>query len=307
MAGTTTNYSLPYPESTDLVASYPALGQDLAEDLDTILAAKPTKTSGTTAPSTPATGDIWYDTNSTPPAAKFYDGSAWQGFSNGLPLLGGWATISTTPTGSYTDADGDWDYWTATASGNLITVTDAGIVDVLIVGAGGGGCGGGGSNYGPGGGGGGVQRGLMLLSAATHHAYIAAGGAGGAGGGTPGTIGGPSHLGFGSNSLGHTGVGWTTPPVFPNIGGYSGNGYSGGTTNTGGGGGATAVGQNNGGAGGAGWTDAISSSSVEYGKGGAGAGSAAGAANTGTGGAGGVLNTAGGAGGSGLIIVRRPA
>lgn len=40
MAGTTTNYSLPYPESTDLVASYPALGQDLAEDLDTILAAK---------------------------------------------------------------------------------------------------------------------------------------------------------------------------------------------------------------------------------------------------------------------------
>jgi hypothetical protein len=40
MAGATPNYSLPYPEPSDLVANYPALGQDLAEDLDDILATK---------------------------------------------------------------------------------------------------------------------------------------------------------------------------------------------------------------------------------------------------------------------------
>lgn len=39
MAGTTTNFSLPYPEPSDLVANYPALGQSLAEDLDDILSA----------------------------------------------------------------------------------------------------------------------------------------------------------------------------------------------------------------------------------------------------------------------------
>ena len=40
MAGTTPIYGLPYPQSSDLVSAYPALGQDLAEDLDGILAAK---------------------------------------------------------------------------------------------------------------------------------------------------------------------------------------------------------------------------------------------------------------------------
>ena len=40
MAGATPIYSLPYPEPSDLVANYPALGQDLAEDLDGILASK---------------------------------------------------------------------------------------------------------------------------------------------------------------------------------------------------------------------------------------------------------------------------
>lgn len=40
MAGTTPNYGLPYPQSSDLVSAYPALGQDLATDLDGILAAK---------------------------------------------------------------------------------------------------------------------------------------------------------------------------------------------------------------------------------------------------------------------------
>ncbi len=40
MPGYTPTYNLPYPLSSDLVSAYPALGQDLAEDLDTALAAK---------------------------------------------------------------------------------------------------------------------------------------------------------------------------------------------------------------------------------------------------------------------------
>lgn len=37
MAGTTPIYGFPYPESSDLVADYPALGQDLAEDVETVI------------------------------------------------------------------------------------------------------------------------------------------------------------------------------------------------------------------------------------------------------------------------------
>lgn len=37
MAGTTPIYGFPYPESTDLVANYPALGQELAEDVETVI------------------------------------------------------------------------------------------------------------------------------------------------------------------------------------------------------------------------------------------------------------------------------
>ena len=46
MAGTTPIYGLPYPQSSDLVSAYPALGQDLAEDLDGILASKLDKAGG---------------------------------------------------------------------------------------------------------------------------------------------------------------------------------------------------------------------------------------------------------------------
>ena len=38
MAGSTPIYGFPYPESSDLVANYPALGQDLAEDIEAVLA-----------------------------------------------------------------------------------------------------------------------------------------------------------------------------------------------------------------------------------------------------------------------------
>ena len=35
-------------------------------------------TFGDTAPVNASEGHLWFDTNSTPPVVKFYDGSAWQ-------------------------------------------------------------------------------------------------------------------------------------------------------------------------------------------------------------------------------------
>jgi len=61
-----------------------AVGEVLeAGDLNDTFASKPTKTTGTSAPGTPATGDIWFDTNSSPAAAKFYDGASWQSLGSG--------------------------------------------------------------------------------------------------------------------------------------------------------------------------------------------------------------------------------
>ncbi len=37
MAGSTPIYGFPYPQPSDLVANYPALGQDLAEDIETVI------------------------------------------------------------------------------------------------------------------------------------------------------------------------------------------------------------------------------------------------------------------------------
>lgn len=48
MPGTTPIYGFPYPEPTDLVADYPALGQQLAEDIEDVL-----PTIGGLAPATP--------------------------------------------------------------------------------------------------------------------------------------------------------------------------------------------------------------------------------------------------------------
>jgi hypothetical protein len=44
MAGSTPIYGFPYPESSDLVANYPALGQDLAEEVETVIDSLPAAT-----------------------------------------------------------------------------------------------------------------------------------------------------------------------------------------------------------------------------------------------------------------------
>lgn len=207
-------------------------------------------------------------------------------------------------------------------------------VEYLVVGGGGGG-GNGYDNAGGGGGAGGMVRtGVVPVSRTGWYAItVGAGGAGGADTRTnnPGSNGSSSLFtdqnqntfnaitslggGGGKGSRTNSGsgeaaqVGITTAPT-----GGDGNG---GGTDGGGGGGATGAGGAGGGspgAGGAGLTSDITGSSVTYGVGGAGGynggpfDGAAGTANTGNGGVGGASpsanSAAGGAGGSGIVILK---
>ena len=69
MAGTTPIYGFPYPESSDLVANYPALGQQLAEDVEDVLSAGFGKilqvVQGTTTTTVTTTSASYVDTNLT--------------------------------------------------------------------------------------------------------------------------------------------------------------------------------------------------------------------------------------------------
>ena len=90
--------------------------------------------------------------------------------ADGLPGLGGWATITDTPTSTYTDSAGvKWNVWTFTADGT-INVTKAGLLDCLVVGGGG---------YGNGtylGSGARVFAGITMMPVGAHSVLIADGG-----------------------------------------------------------------------------------------------------------------------------------
>ena len=147
-----------------------AAGEVLAaQDLDDTFASKPRKTTASTAPSSPATGDLWFDTTTSPAIAKFWDGSAWQTFSAGA------ANFSNTATGTYSSGGVDYKYISFTSSGTL-TVTKAGFADILVVGGGGGG----GKHHGGGGGGGGMFFATgFYLPVGSLAVTVGAGGAGG--------------------------------------------------------------------------------------------------------------------------------
>ena len=153
--------------------------------------------------------------------------------------------------------------------------------------------------------------------------------AGGGGGGGRSTtdgaalngLAGGSGGGAGISSLGGTsGTGGTgnTPSVSPSQGNDGGNSTAGlgNSTSAGGGGGASSVGGNGtsgvGGSGGSGASSSITGTPVTRAIGGAGATNAsggagtAGTANTGNGGKGGQAFTVGGAGGSGVVILKYP-
>jgi hypothetical protein len=57
-----------------------------AADLNDTFASKPPFAYGTAEPSTTVEGFIWYDENEDPPAAKFWDGAAFQGIGGGKVL-----------------------------------------------------------------------------------------------------------------------------------------------------------------------------------------------------------------------------
>jgi hypothetical protein len=276
----------------------------------------------------PSTGMVAY---STATGLQVFNGSAWTSVGGATygAATGGASTASATISGvNYT-------ILTFTATGTL-TVSTAGLFDVLMFsgGAAGGGSGTSASNIGSGGGAGGryvLLTGLYLDANQT--ITIGAGGSG-ASGRVHGAVGAVTTLGSlittlragGGESLGSTpvynpvpsggacgiGAGAITGLIDTTFGGYSGGAGS-GSNGAGGGGGATAVGangvSNTGGAGGAGYdvssfTGAVSA--LYKGAGGGGGGSTAGGAGgSSVGGAGGTAagsaaaaNTASGGGGS---------
>ena len=58
-------------------------GSDPTGDLGDLLAAKLPYSYGTATPSTTDSGFLWYDSNSTPAAPKFWDGAAFQALTSG--------------------------------------------------------------------------------------------------------------------------------------------------------------------------------------------------------------------------------
>jgi len=334
--GTTSNYSWPYPESTDPVADGATDIQALADAADTTGRAIQLATvqvfADSTARDTALSGieiegmfAFLQDTD----VLTYWDGSAWQEFATGA----GTANFTDTATGTYSSGGKNYKYITFTSSGT-ITFDTAGLADILIVGGGGGGGASSDFTTGQGGGGAGgmLTSSLAYFDATTYTVTVGAGGAsyqyltggdrygkglngttsrlgdfyGIGGGGGNGVINAPANAG---GSGGGTSYFATAAPGVP------GQGNDGGTsTDEGaGGGGAGAVGANsttNNGGNGAGASSSITGSATDYAGGGGGgvrSGGTAGSGGTGGGGAGGIntsgtagtANTGGGGGGAG--------
>ena len=254
----------------------------------------------------PSTGMVAY---ATATGLQVFNGSAWVnvGGATYAAISGGASTASATVDGTA------FTIHTFTATGTL-TVTTAGLVDVLFVAGGGGGSGARTNATACGGGGGGVMQTTVYLTA-NQTITIGAGGSAGTTATTAGGIGSPSSFGTANRSLGVIGGGggggFDQPglPAASAGGDYNTRfrvnasnglyGKDGGSvvdqfSGAGGGGGATAVGANGsgttGGAGGAGYdVSAFIGGSALFKSGGGGGGGA-------TGGAGG--SSVGGAGGS---------
>ena len=289
-----------------------------------------------TAPSSPAEGDIWFNSSASTvsgidsKAMASYSGTAWYQMSNTFTGTGG--------TESTYDAGGvSYKVHTFTSSGTFTTTGLTQVVDFLIVAGGGGG---GNCNTGAQGGGGGGAGGFLTSSGTsganssalsqltlTPGAYTVTIGAGGAGGsfsedqigaqGTNSTFGGLTAIGGGgggaNSTEGTTGGSGGGGKESDGVGrsGTSNQGMAGGNGSEaddkgGGGGGAGQTGRDHDvseGAGGAGLANSIrTGSAITYAGGGGagGAGSAAGGA--GGGGAGGVAGTANTGGGGGADV-----
>ena len=101
------------------------------------------------------------------------------------------AVINGAATGTYTDSGITYNYYSFTGNGTL-TVNNAGLADILVVGGGGGG----GISYGGGGGGGGyIYRTDVYLAATAHTITVGGGGAGATGTSVKGSNGNISSIG----------------------------------------------------------------------------------------------------------------
>tara|TARA_R110001592_G_scaffold360011_1_gene667718 strand:+ start:954 stop:2267 length:1314 start_codon:yes stop_codon:yes gene_type:complete len=288
---------------------------------DTLLAAKAKLTKSSTAPSSPAAGDMWFNTATsavsgiTEKAMAVYNGTAWQTATDGDLF---------TATGGTKTTAGLYTIHTFTSSGTF-TPNKSGSVDALIVAGGGGGGGDAGQTTGAGGGGAGgfIAVTSFAVTATGLTVTIGAGGAGGVGNGTSGGQQGNGANGADSvfsslTSKGGGGGGGNTNGA-GSVGGSGGGGKAGGAGGSanqtsqsgvsgssgfgnaggagvgyggGGGGGASAAGQAGQeyvqGDGGAGKSNSFSGSATNYGGGGGGGGNASyTSAHVGAGGVGG--------------------
>ena len=216
-----------------------------------------------TAPSSPASSDLWFDTTSN--VLYVYNGNAWDQLSNKYSASGG----TKTSTGGYT-------YHTFLSSGTF-TSGGTGAIEVLIVGGGGSG----GGRHGGGGGGGGFLSGTVNVTATNYSIVVGGGGSSVYGTGVAGNDGGNSSAfgatanggggggtysavnGRAGGSGGGAGHGYTT-------GGASNQGNSGGLTGYGNAGGTTSSSNEGSGGGGAGAAGANAQPDVVGGAGGAG-------------------------------------
>ena len=204
----------------------------------------------------------------------YYSGSAWEDLSTETQ----YATISTTPTGTYNDGTFDWTFWIFKSNGTL-TVTNDGRIDYLVVAGGATGT----SdntmqNVGGGGAGGVIQSAeYAQITAGSYAITVGGGGAAQVASGGTGNSGSDSSIGTAIVAVGGGGASYrAVAGVSGGCGGGGGDnngtgvqpiggdgtfgqGFRGGQgrDNGGGGGGAGAKGTDNGGAGGVGRTSTI--------------------------------------------------
>lgn len=225
-----------------------------------------------TAPGSPAQGDMWFNTSSSivsgisTKALAVYNGTAWQKASTGIVM---------TATGGIKRTSGLYTYHTFTSSGTFTVSTTAGIIDSLVIAGGGGG----GHDNGGGGGAGGVVW-TTSASIATGN-YTVTVGAGGA----PSAAGGINPGANGANSIFRTATALGG-------GGAGGAGMNGANGGSGGGGSRNYVGgaATQGASGGTAFANRSSAStnSAYEGGGGGGAGAAGTAGTSGNLGSGGI-------------------
>jgi hypothetical protein len=202
-----------------------------------------------TAPSSPALGDLWFQSSSSSNAMKVWSGAGWDQMSNKFGASGG--TEST-----FTDGGVLYKVHTFTSGSNFTTTGSASTTVTVVILGGGGGGGSGSGEWAFGGGGGGYLKYTINLSPGTYAVAVGAAGAGltscnnaatGATGGTSSFAGSSSTGGVGGGNGGGApgGAGGTyslasgyaalISNVVGGVGNSStGNGSGGGGTNGGG-------------------------------------------------------------------------